>query len=467
MSQRPVPVIMPKMGESINEATISAWRKKVGEYVEEGEALLDISTSKVESEIPSPVSGTVLRIDFQEGDVVAIDEVICLIAPEGADLSEIEPANGAAKFPEPAPAAEAPAPNPPATKPPHERRDVATPASNGDVERERQHLIRRRSTPLVRNIAQDLGIDITQVRGTGIHGRVTKQDIEAYLAEQKKLEKIQGTVPSNPVKPPADQPVSKLRPGSSSGKLDTVRGPYEEERVIEPEVVTVTLMRRTIADNLTRSAQTIPHAYTVHEVDFTHLEKIRVRYKPIFEQQFNTRLTPLVFLVQAVTDALLKFPSINASWMGDRIEKHKVVNIGIAVAIREGLVVPVLKNVESMSLAGIARGLVDLATRARSNSLRPSDVEGGTFTVTSPGQLGALMAVPIILPPQGGIIHLGAIQKVPTVVTGPDGEDSIAIRQRAMMTLGIDHRLIDGWEADQFMVAIKQRIERADFGLPS
>jgi 2-oxoglutarate dehydrogenase E2 component (dihydrolipoamide succinyltransferase) len=482
-----ITVIMPQMGESITEATISAWRKCVGDQVQEGESLLDISTAKVESEIPAPASGLLAALVAEEGSTVPVDAVIALIVPVGTNLATFDTtpwltqrtaaADGAVQpAPERTPNPVVQAPVPPATPSPDvpPRRKPAPPPvevvaeaeeSFADLEHERRSRVKRRSTPLVRNIAQDLGIDIESIPGSGANGRVTKRDVESFLAEQKQLEKIQGTLPSITPRPPEDRPAPKLRPGQM--RMDTVATPPRGAEDIPAEYTTVSLMRRQIAENLTRSAQTIPHAYTCHEVDFTQLEKLRLRYKPVFETQFNTRLTPLVFLVSAVSDALLKFRSINATWGGDRIQKHRVVNIGIAVALREGLVVPVLKNVEAMSLAGIARGLVDISTRARHNQLRASDMEGGTFSITSPGQLGATLAIPIIMPPQGGIIHLGAIQKVPCVVTGPDGQDSIAIRQRAMMTLGIDHRLIDGWEADQFMIAIKERIERADFGLPA
>ncbi|MBI1291546.1 hypothetical protein GC173_09935 [bacterium] len=478
-------VIMPQMGESITEATISKWRRSVGDLIEEGDSLLDISTAKVESEIPAPTSGLLAALVAPEGATVPVDAVIALIVPEDTNLDSLDlspwmgqhsdgSVNGAAQpVPVAVPKAQDPVPQatpspmiPPRRKPTPEpvEEPVAT-EEFVDIEQERRSRIKRRSTPLVRNIAQDLGIDIESIPGSGANGRVTKRDVESFLAEQKKLEKIQGTLPSMTLRPAEDRPMPKLRPGQM--RMDTVATAPRGADEIPAEFSTVSLMRRQIAENLTRSAQTIPHAYTCHEVDFTQLEKLRLRYKPVFETQFNTRLTPLVFLVSAVSDALLKFRSINATWATDRILKHRVVNIGIAVALREGLVVPVLKNVEAMSLAGIARGLVDISTRARHNQLRASDMEGGTFSITSPGQLGATMAIPIIMPPQGGIIHLGAIQKVPCVVTGPDGQDSIAIRQRAMMTLGIDHRLIDGWEADQFMITIKERIERADFGLPA
>ncbi len=454
-------VVMPQMGESVTEGTITAWRKKVGDAVEEGEALLDISTAKVEVEIPSPKTGILARILVNEGDTVPVDTVIASIAPAGADLSDLPAAAATARPAAPAaqPARQDGRGN--GASAPH-----AAPAENAeDLEAERQHLLRRRSTPLVRNIARELDIDLSRVEGTGINGRVTKRDVEEYIAAQKAPA---DPLPTEPAAKKGPQ-TYRQRPGSPKDgaiRLDTVLGPEQDAVFLPPEEIKVSVMRRSIAEQMVRSVNNIPLAYTAHEVDFTHLEKIRVRAKPLFENHLGTKLTPLVFAVRAVTDALLAHPSINASWAGDRIILHKNVNIGIAVAVREGLVVPVLKCVEAMTLGGIARGLVDLATRARTGKLLPADMEGATFTVTSTGQLGAAFAIPIVNQPQGAILHFGAIRKLPVVVTGPDGEDTIAIRQRAFLTLGIDHRLIDGWAADKFMINIKERIERADFGLP-
>ncbi|HMX62614.1 MAG TPA: 2-oxo acid dehydrogenase subunit E2, partial [Candidatus Sumerlaeota bacterium] len=258
----------------------------------------------------------------------------------------------------------------------------------------------------------------------------------------------------------------RSQPKEGAMRFDTAVGSEAEPVIYPPQEIKVSVMRRSIAEQMVRSVNNIPLAYTAHEVDFTQLEKLRIRAKPLFEMHLGTKLTPLVFVVKAVSDALMAVPSINASWGNDRIIQHRNVNLGIAVAVREGLVVPVVKCVEAMTLGGIARSLVEIATKARTNKLKPSDVEGATFTVTSTGQLGATFAIPIVNQPQGAILHFGAIRKVPVVVTGPDGEDTIAIRQRAFLTLGIDHRLIDGWEADKVMVKIKERIEKADFGLP-
>ncbi len=472
-----IEVVMPQMGESVADATITHWRKKVGEPLEEEEPLLDISTAKVEVELPAPASGVLARVFYDEGETVPVNTVIALISkngmpeekdlphgpPQAAARPEKEPTTSAKPAaPEPPPK---PAPSKPSRKPEPETAGPEPNASAEETERERQHLLRRRSTPLVRRIADEFGVDIAAVEGTGVHGRVTRKDIEQYIAHQKEFQESSHEIPTEA--PPKTYQRPEGLPPQGALKLDTAMGPFPRPPQLPPKEIPVSTMRRHIADQMVRSVQTIPQAYTVHEVDFTHLEKVRLRYKPIFEAQFDTRLTPLVFMVSAVKDALLNAPSINSTWSGDRILVHQNINIGIAVALRQGLVVPVLKGAESMSLAGIARGIVDLAKRARSGKLQPDDMEGGTFTITSTGQLGATMAIPLVNYPQGAILHFGAIQKVPVVVTGPDGEDCIAVRQRAHLTLGIDHRLVDGWEADKFMLFVKERIERADFGLPA
>lgn len=480
MAQENIEVVMPQMGEAITEATISVWHKKEGDEVEEGEALLDISTAKVEVDLPAPQSGVLAKILHQEGETVPVDTLIAVMAPPGTDLSNFhyepngsenavreapEPRQHSEETKEPEAAPEKKSGTPKAEPVEPRKKDDAAPATEqeeqteADREREREHLMKRRSSPLVRNMAKELKIDLEQVEGTGRHGRITKRDLERYLSEQK--DSMGQSAAAQPARP---RPRQKRFDGAM--KFDTVSGPGDESTLLPPEEVTVPIMRRQIADQMIRSVTNIPQAYTVHEVDFTQLERLRLRYKTTFEAQFNARLTPIVFLIRAVADALMACPYINASWGGDRIILHRNVNIGIAVAIRNGLVVPVIKCVETMSLAGIARAVIQIAQKARDGQLQPKDMEGATFTITSPGQLGATLGIPIVNRPQGGILHFGAIQKVPAVVTGPDGEDCIAVRQRAMLTLGIDHRLIDGWEADKFMVHVKEHLERAEFGLP-
>lgn len=467
-------IYMPQMGEAIAEATISVWHKGVGDVVEEGETLLDISTAKVEVDIPAPKAGVLAKVFYSEGDTVPVHTLIAVMAPLGTDLSsfEYEGGNGSqgVEAEEKKPVEEtpdAPPPPPPAPEPEPALPKASKPslsAAEEDREREREHLLKRRSSPLVRAMARDLQIDLSRVEGTGRHGRITKRDLEHYIGDQAA---VAGDAAPKTPPPAAPKAEPRTRSRKDMIKLDTVAGADPDPVLLPPKEVPVPIMRRQIAEQMVRSTHNIPQAYTVHEIDFTQLEKMRLRYKHIFEAQFDARLTPLVFMIRSIADALLACPYINASWGGDRIVLHRNVNIGIAVAIENGLVVPVIKCVETMSLAGIARGIRDIAKRAREGKLTPKDMDGATFTITSPGQLGATLGIPIVNRPQGGILHFGAIQKVPAVVTGPDGEDSIAIRHRAMLTLGIDHRLIDGWEADKFMVHIKEHIQRADFSLPA
>jgi pyruvate dehydrogenase E2 component (dihydrolipoyllysine-residue acetyltransferase) len=463
-----IDIVMPQMGEALSEATITQWHKAVGDRIEEGENLLDISTAKVEVEIPSPAGGFIAEILFDENETVPIDTVIARLSltEEGVATTQAEIKKPLAPTPpvelEKIPAA--------AKKKVSVKKvdkvDLEALDGNDDLgeleqERIRRHLIKRRSSPLVRHMANDLGLDVSEIEGSGIHGRVTRRDLEHYVLEQQAaVERSHHSATHVEILPPSEE----LKKGVL--KMDTAVGPELEPELLPSQEVNVSAMRRQIADQMVRSVNNIPQAYTVHEMDFTQLEKLRIRYRPVFETQFRARLTPLVFLIRSVADALLTCPYINASWGLDRIILHRNVNIGLAVAIQGGLVVPVLKCVETMSLAGIARGIANLALKARTGKLTPSDMEDATFTITSPGQLGATLGIPIVNRPQGGILHLGAIQKVPAVVSGPDGEDCIAIRQRAMVTLGIDHRLIDGWEADKFMCCIKEHIERSEFGLP-
>lgn len=433
-------VIMPQMGESITEATITGWRKKVGDAVEENEPLLDISTAKVEVEIPSPTSGVIAELKFEVGATVPIDTVIAIIAPKGAkiEVATASPAPAAAK---PAPPAAvnggshaAPA-APPSVK-------IAAPA--GSLKEQRAHLMQVRSTPLVRNMAREMGLDLSNVKGSGTHGRVTRRDLEAHL------ESGGGAAPAaSPAPAPKSAPVAAPA---------TVAVPTQGR--LEP----MTHMRKMIAEHMIRSRRTSAHAYTVHEVDFTRLMMQRDKNRKAFEAQYGVKLTPLAFILKALTEILPRFPILNAMIRDETsIFYNGTINMGVAVAVANGLVVPVLHGAENLSLAGICRALADKSTRARENKLLPTDMEGGTFTVTSPGQRGATMATPILNQPQTGILHVGAIQKIPCVIEDEFGHDVIAIRQRAHLTLGFDHRIVDGWEADGFMEALRTRLEDGDF----
>ncbi len=433
-------VIMPQMGESITEATITKWRKQVGDDVREGEVLLDISTAKVEVEIPAPAAGSLLEVKFPEGATVPIDTLIAVLGPKGA-VPAVAVAAAPAAPAKVATAAAGGSPQPPLKPAPVQpaapapsAKSIATNgagAHKGDVESQRAELLRQRSTPLVRNMAKEFGVDLATVEGTGAHGRVTRRDLEAFMKAPK--------------------------PATTGGAQAPLR--------TGDEVVPLSMLRRQIAEHMVRSRRVSPHAYTVFDVDFTRMERLRTNHKAEFEKRHGAKLTPLVFLLRIIATLLPKYPMLNSSMHGeDSVVRHRSINLGVAVAIPNGLIVPVIHDAGSLSLPGIARALGDKAARARSGKLMPADIEGGTFTVTSPGQLGAVMGTPIINQPQAAILHLGAVSKMPTVVSGPDGEDVIAVRQRAHLTLGFDHRLVDGWEADTFMADMERLIEAAEFG---
>jgi len=448
-------IIMPQMGESITEATITRWRKQVGEEVRDGEVLLDISTAKVEVEIPAPAHGVVAEIRFPEGATVPIDTLICVLAPKGTVVTA---ANGAASEAAPSAAKEKSAASgatcpltsatavaaPPAAATPTIGANGGSKAASGapiDKESKRVELIQTRSTPLVRNMAREFGVDIADVPGSGSHGRVTKRDLEAFMSEPRAKSS------------PKPRTVDPIAPASSHL---VIRG--------EHELVPMSAIRKQIAEHMVRSRKTSPHAYTVFDVDFTRLERLRHGHRADFERHHGAKLTPLVFVLKALATLIPRHPILNSSMKDENtIVLHRAVNLAVAVSIPQGLIVPVIHDSSTLSMAGIARTLSEKASRARANKLVPSDIEGGTFTITSPGQLGAVMGTPIINQPQAAILHLGAVSKMPTVVSGPDGEDVIAVRQRAHLTLGFDHRIIDGWEADSFMAELKTMLEKADF----
>ena len=429
-------VIMPQMGESITEATITKWRKQVGEDVREGEVLLDISTAKVEVEIPAPAAGSLLEVKFPEGATVPIDTLIAVLGPKGAVPAaavaavSAPPAKSAAAGGSPqAPQKSAPA-QPAAPAP--SAKSIATNgagAHKGDVESQRAELLRQRSTPLVRNMAKEFGVDLATVEGTGAHGRVTRKDLEAFMKAPK---------------PAVGGSQAPIRTGG--------------------EVVPLSMLRRQIAEHMVRSRRVSPHAYTVFDVDFTRMERLRSAHKAEFEKRHGAKLTPLVFLLRIIATLLPKYPMLNSSMHGeDAVVRHRSINLGVAVAIPNGLIVPVIHDAGSLSLPGIARALGDKAARARSGKLMPADIEGGTFTVTSPGQLGAVMGTPIINQPQAAILGTGALVKRPMVVPDPKLGEVIAVRDMMYLSLSYDHRLVDGADAARFLSSVKARLEAGDF----
>jgi 2-oxoglutarate dehydrogenase E2 component (dihydrolipoamide succinyltransferase) len=426
----PTDVIMPQMGESIFEGTITKWLKKPGDKVQRDEPLFEISTDKVDAEIPAPASGVLQEIKVAEGNTVQVNTIVGTISADGESSTPAKSAPAAAA-PTPAQKKEgAPAPPPqpaPMAAPAHEAQDE-------DV----------RSSPLVRKIAREHNVELSQVSGTGLGGRITKQDIMAFIEK--------GPAVAAPAPSPAPSQASVSAPPQPSR-------PAPAPAAIPGEVVPMSQMRKIIAQRMIESRRTSAHVHAMFEVDLTRIVNLRNKLKNSFEQRNGARLTFMPFFVRAAIIALQQFPIVNASLEGDNIRYHRHVNAGIAVALDWGLIVPVLKNADELNFLGLQRGITDLGERARSKKLMPQDVEGSTFTITNPGQFGAVFGLPIINQPNSAIMGVGGITKQPMVVTDKDGNDSIAIRSVVHLTLGYDHRLIDGAVADQFMALVKKTME--------
>ena len=483
------PVIMPQMGESIAEGTITKWLKKVGDPVKRDEPIFEISTDKVDAEIPSPVAGTLLEIKVNEGQTVAINTVVATIGEAGeqaasagapAPAPKAEPAPQAsvaappaptraaepapAPKPEPKPAGQpAPAPAPAAAAPaprPSAPARVEPPAggqgAGGQVESIEER-IRRKSSPLVRKIAQENQIDIQEIEGTGIHNRVTKNDVFSYLENRKVAQ-----APSRGSAAPAEAPQMSV------GRAEPMEAPAPRPAIPvtdRDEVVAMTKIRRITAENMILSTRTSAHVTTVFQVDYTNIARIRAKSKDDFLAKNGVKLTYLPFIFRACIQALREFPQVNASIDGDNIVFHKDIHLGMAVALDWGLIVPVIKNADEKSILGLARASQDLAERARTKRLKPEEIQGGTFTVTNPGVFGSLFGTPIIPQPQVAILGVGTIEKRPVVVEDEHGQDALGIRTVGYLALSFDHRLIDGAEADRFMASVKKTLEKGEFDL--
>jgi len=428
----PTDIIMPQMGESIVEGTITKWLKKPGDKVQRDEPLFEISTDKVDAEIPAPASGVLQEIKVSEGTTVGINTIVGTIAADGepavasAKVAPIStPQAKEEKKEEKKPAAAAPAATP-----------SALPAQESAQEEE------ARSSPLVRKIAREHGISLSQISGTGLGGRITKQDILSFVDKQS----------SAPTATPAASSSAAPAPSAPASR-PAAPSPYPGD------LVPMTNMRKIIAQRMIESRRTSAHVHCMYEVDFTRIVTLRAKHKNAFEQRHGVRLTFMPFFVRAAIIAVQQWPIINASLEGDNIRYHRNINVGIAVALDWGLIVPVLKNAGDLNFLGLQRGIADLGERARSKKLKPEDVEGSTFTITNPGQFGAVFGLPIINQPNSAIMGVGGITKQPLVVTDKDGNDSIAIRSVVHLTLGYDHRLIDGAVADQFMALVKKTLE--------
>ncbi len=444
-------VVMPQMGESIVEGTLTKWLKKPGERVERDEPLFEISTDKVDTEIPSPAAGTLAEVTVQEGQTVGINTVVARIEEgDGAGAAPAAPAAQAAA-PAPAPAAPAPPPQQAAPQPegPAQETIQPTPAPEQVEETGPAGPL----SPLVRKMARENNIDLSRVRGTGAGGRITKQDVEAYLAQQ-----------AQPAAPPPQPAAAAPRPATPApAPVAPPPGPRPPAPIEMPlpaagqaktRIEPLSTMRQKIAEHMVLSKRTSPHVTTIHRVDMTKVAKMRERHKATFQANYGFSLTYLPFIIRASVVALRQYPLLNASLDGNNIIYHNEVNIGIAVALENGLIVPVIRAADEKNVLGLQRSVVDLATRARSRQLKPDEVAGGTFSITNFGSFGSLVGTPIINQPQVAILGVGTVDKTPVVI-----DDAIAIRSICHLSLSFDHRLIDGALADQFMTRIKQVLE--------
>jgi 2-oxoglutarate dehydrogenase E2 component (dihydrolipoamide succinyltransferase) len=444
------------MGESIAEGTIVRWIKKVGDTVDRDEPLFEISTDKVDAEIPSPAAGVLTAISVKEGETVAVNSVVATIGAAGESVAAA-PAPAAAK-------AEAPAATaaPPSGKTqPHSAQADGTPATTssaapstpapaapvapvhrtapGAPDPDRP----RRSSPLVRRIAKEHNVDIEAINGSGIGGRVTKQDILGYL--------------ESPGAAPADPGTAPVAPGAPGAPVHPAASePSAPGAPVGPEVVPMSVMRKKIAEHMVLSKRTSAHVYSVFEVNYSKVDEIRKARRADYEQR-GVKLTFTSFIAKVAIDALRRHKVINASIDGDNVVYKREVNLGIAVALENGLIVPVVKRADELNILGLSRSIADVADRARAKKLNPDEVHGGTFTITNPGNFGAQFGLPIINQPQVAILGVGTIEKRPVVI-----DDMIGIRLMGYLTLGYDHRLVDGAVADQFMADVKKGIETFD-----
>ena len=435
-----VDIIMPQMGESIAEGTLSRWLKKVGDEIRRDEPIFEISTDKVDAEIPAPAAGVLAEILVKEGETVAVQTVVARLETEkgaavGAPKAGPDKTAAASSASPAAPQREAATSAAQTRQQPPAAATAPSHSGNGSSFEER---VRTKSSPLVRKIAAEHGLNIASLQGSGVAGRVTKRDILGFIESGEARTATTGVRPGAPAHGP-----SLPNPEPWAGD------------VVEP----MSKMRALISDHMVASRRTSAHVTSFFEVDLTRVARIRAKKRAEFEAGTGLKLTYMPFIIKAVTEGLRAFPILNSSVSGTNIIYRKQINIGVAVALDWGLIVPVIRHADDLSLSGITRALNDLAARARAKKLSPEEVQEGTFTITNPGVFGSLMGTPIINQPQVAIMGVGAIEKRPKVMTGPDGEDTISIRTCAYFSISFDHRVIDGAVADQFLAFVKKTIE--------
>jgi len=470
-----IDVIMPQMGESIAEGTLSRWIKKVGEPIKRDEPIFEISTDKVDAEIPAPSAGVLAEILVQEGETVAVQTVVARIEtdattkaekpahPEGTRPAAPSPGAPAPQKPAspagapPAPLAPAPAVPPRSaarpTEPASDPRTVGDATGGNGVIESIEERLQRKSTPLVRKIAAEHKIDISAIPGTGLSGRVTKNDMLSYMEGGAAGQRGGGAAPAEPGRAPREQPSTAPLPRSpASLPAAATVDPWPGDRV-EPW----SRIRKLTADHMVMSRRVSPHVNTIFEIDYTRVAQVRARSKKEYADR-GVNLTYLAFIAKIVADNLRKHPVLNSAVSGESTLFRRDINLGIAVALEWGLIVPVIKHADELSLLGIARAINDLGERARSKKLSPDEVQKGTFTITNPGVFGSVLGTPIINQPQAAILCVGSITKQPAVIT-VDDTDMIAVRTRGMLSLAFDHRIVDGADADRFMADVKASLE--------
>jgi len=469
-------VTMPQLGETVVEGTITRWLKKEGDHVDQDEPLFEISTDKVDTEVPSPAAGTLTKILVQEGQTVSVKTPIAEIdgaeAASGeaagtvtppdsarepastptASAGESEPEGRAGPGSAPAPAAPAPA-APVASVAPTPAQPAAAGATGQLPDRGPGSQI---ISPLVRRLAEENGVDLSQVIGTGTGGRITKNDVLAFAASRGTAAPGAAAQATTPAAAPAPSifpaaPAPAVVPGPELAPAPAVAGGGEE-------IVPMTVVRKAIAEHMTRSLQVSARAWNMVEVDMERIARLRSSAKEAFKAREGFNLTYMPFLARAVVDALLAYPLVNSELRGEEVIVKHYVNLGIAVSYDQGLIVPVVKGADGMNLIGLARAINDLATRARAHQLKPDEVHGGTFTITNPGPFGSILSLPIINQPQTGILAFDAVVKRPVVI-----DDAIAVRHMVYVSMSWDHRVIDGALASQFLARIKENMETWDW----